>query len=198
MIKNVLFVSFTFICLLIFIGSYHHRYEKRLETYYKHIHVIEEACVPYKIDSSIQLNTVTYDGLVTNCSISRQYANINLYLGTFYDMWIESPFYKILWLENPWAFWIFVGAIIFLPLYYVKSRLDGENQAKLIERVFHIPPTQHRLKYDNDNTYSVSKILKEQPNLIDLHTPILMSSHSVKLPNLLNELSSFTSLNTMD
>lgn len=210
--KNVFLISGFFIFILIFVGSYHHKYEKRLEEYYKHLHVIEEACSPHRIDPSIQLNMVTFDGLKTNCSISRQYANINLYVGTFHDMWVESPFYNILWLENPWAFWLVLLGITLGPAYVLKSKLDGDNQAKMFQALAPLvsyPTNLKQLEYNTTSRYSVPEILKSRkkrskkpkfiPNLIDFDSTTSSFSTTKFDENLsLQRPLAYTLLNSMD
>lgn len=70
-------------------------YVRRIDSYNKHLYVLREFCQSNVIPPQIQVNKLTYDGLPTNCTESKLYINVPIFVGAIIDAYTSSIFHTL-------------------------------------------------------------------------------------------------------
>lgn len=123
------------ILLLIWITPY---YIQRRSNYDKQMYVINTICTGNLVPSEIQINKMTYDGMLTNCSNARVFVATPMLVGAIMDAYNSSPFY-ILANADSWAVRLVYISGALMAFYkilqaFIKDRFNNSLLNKFSEK----------------------------------------------------------------
>ncbi len=96
MIAKTLFISIGIAWIVFGLAVFTPYYHSRSEQHRNHLQVLRTICNGKNIPDKFQVNEVTYEGTLSNCTRATVFIATPVFLGAINDFWQDSIFYTLL------------------------------------------------------------------------------------------------------